>query len=145
MTYIHGYNSRENIRLQDQASTLVQLLHSDTVYPAGSKILEAGCGVGAQTLTLAKNSAYADITSVDIAESSLQEAREAIAKAGISNVRFQQGDIFNLPFENESFDHLFLCFVLEHLANPLAALLSLKKLLKVGGTITVIEGDQGSL
>jgi len=44
--YIHGYDHRENIRLQDQASTLVELLHSDTSYPPGSRVLEAGCGVG---------------------------------------------------------------------------------------------------
>ena len=44
--YVHGYDQRENIRLQDQASTLVELLHSDTKYPAGSRVLEAGCGVG---------------------------------------------------------------------------------------------------
>ena len=31
--YVHGYDQRENIRLQDQASTLVDLLHSDTLYP----------------------------------------------------------------------------------------------------------------
>ena len=57
MKYVHGYDPRENIRLQDQASTLVELLHSDTTYPAGSKILEAGCGVGAQTITLAHKGA----------------------------------------------------------------------------------------
>jgi cyclopropane fatty-acyl-phospholipid synthase-like methyltransferase len=50
--YVHGYDHRENIRLQDQASTLVELLHSDTSYPAGSRVLEAGCGVGAQTVPL---------------------------------------------------------------------------------------------
>jgi len=55
-SYVHGYDHREKIRLQDQASTLVELLHSDTSYPAGSLVLEAGCGVGAQTVTLAKNS-----------------------------------------------------------------------------------------
>ena len=67
--YIHGYDPRENIRLQDQASTLVELLHSDTIYPSGSKILEAGCGVGAQTISLAGNSPDAHFTSVDISES----------------------------------------------------------------------------
>ncbi len=144
MKYVHGYDSRENIRLQDQASTLVELLHSDTCYPAGSRILEAGCGVGAQTITLAQNSPHASIISVDIAENSLREAKKAIEQAGLSNVNFQQGDIFHLPFENESFDHLFLCFVLEHLAQPLEAIVCLKKLLKVGGTMTVIEGDHGS-
>ena len=66
--YVHGYDHRENMRLQDQASTLVELLHSDTSYPAGCRVLEAGCGVGAQTVTLAKNSPNALITSVDISE-----------------------------------------------------------------------------
>ena len=53
MNYVHGYSTRENIRLVDQATTLTELLHNDTVYPAGSSILEAGCGVGAQTVILA--------------------------------------------------------------------------------------------
>ena len=53
MSYVHGYDERENERLQDQAGTLVDLLHGDTAYPAGSAVLEAGCGVGAQTVTLA--------------------------------------------------------------------------------------------
>jgi len=50
------------------------LLHGDTAYPAGSRVLEVGCGVGAQTLTLAANSPDAAITAIDIAA-----ARAAIA------------------------------------------------------------------
>lgn len=142
--YVHGYHLRENIRLQDQASTLVELLHSDTSYPTGNQVLEAGCGVGAQTITLARNSPNARITSIDISESSIAEAKRKIEEAGFTNVSFHQGDILNLAFEPESFDHVFVCFVLEHLARPLEALHSLKKLLKTGGTITVIEGDHGS-
>lgn len=142
--YVHGYDVRENIRLQDQASTLVELLHSDTAYPPDSHVLEAGCGVGAQTITLAQNSPDAHITAIDISEQSLAEARQKIAAAGFSNVTFQQGDIFNLTFAPESFDHVFVCFVLEHLANPQQALAALKTVLKPGGTMTVIEGDHGS-
>ena len=52
--YVHGYDPIENLRLQDQATTLVELLHSDTQFPLGSRVLEAGCGVGAQTVTLEK-------------------------------------------------------------------------------------------
>ena len=142
--YVHGYDLRENLRLQDQATTLVELLHSDTSYPAGSRILEAGCGVGAQTITLARNSPHALVTSVDISESSLAEARRKAAAAGLTNVSFHHADIFHLPFLPESFDHLFVCFVLEHLARPAEALETLKSLLKVGGTITAIEGDHES-
>jgi ubiquinone/menaquinone biosynthesis C-methylase UbiE len=144
MEYVHGYNQRENIRLQDQASTLVELLHSDTSYAAGSQVLEAGCGVGAQTITLAANSPHALIISVDISENSLAEAKKKIEAAGLKNVSFRQGDIYNLPFDCESFDHIFVCFVLEHLSRPVEALNCLKNLLKIGGTITVIEGDHGS-
>ena len=54
--YVHGYSNREGARLLDQASTLAELLHGDTRYPAGSSVLEAGCGVGAQTVILARNS-----------------------------------------------------------------------------------------
>jgi ubiquinone/menaquinone biosynthesis C-methylase UbiE len=142
--YVHGYDPRENLRLQDQASTLAELLHADTFYPAGSRVLEAGCGVGSQTVTLARNSPNALITSIDISRGSVTEANRKVTAAGWTNVHFQQADIFNLPFAPRSFDHIFVCFVLEHLSQPIAALSVLKGLLKTGGTITVIEGDHGS-
>ncbi len=142
--YVHGYDPRENVRLQDQASTLVDLLHFDTSYPAGSRVLEAGCGVGAQTVTLARNSPGAVITSVDISETSIAEAKRKVATAGLTNVQFRLADIFNLPFGPNSFDHIFVCFVLEHLSRPVEALQALKSRLRAGGTITVIEGDHGS-
>jgi SAM-dependent methyltransferase len=142
--YVHGYHRRENERLQDQAGTLVDLLHSDTAYPRGSTVLEVGCGVGAQTITLAQRSPYARFTSIDISADSLAEARRRADRAGLTNVEFRQADIFDLPFSAESFDHVFVCFVLEHLSRPLEALGILKQLLKVGGTITVVEGDHGS-
>ncbi len=143
-TYVHGYSQREEQRLRDQADTLAQLLHSDTVYPPKSRILEAGCGVGAQTVFLAGNNPDARITSIDISENSLAKAKETVCKRGITNVVFQKADIFDMPFEAESFDHIFLCFVLEHLENPQAALKNLTKYLRKGGTLTVIEGDHGS-
>jgi SAM-dependent methyltransferase len=143
-TYVHGYHRRENERLQDQAGTLVDLLHSDTAYPAGSTVLEVGCGIGAQTVTLAQRSPKARFTSIDIAAASLVEARRRIDQAGLTNVEFRQADIFDLPFAAESFDHVFVCFILEHLSQPVEALATLNRLLKPGGTITVIEGDHGS-
>jgi SAM-dependent methyltransferase len=143
-SYVHGYELREALRLQDQASTLVELLHSDTRYPPGSRVLEAGCGVGAQTVTLAHNSPDALITSIDISEKSLDEARKRSAAAGLKNVRFEQADVYNLPYPGASFDHVFVCFLLEHLPRPLEALAALKEMIAPGGTITVIEGDHGS-
>ena len=142
--YVHGYEPRENERLLDQAETLVGLLHNDTAYPAGSVVLEAGCGVGAQTVTLAQRSPGARFTSVDVSAESLAEAKRKADAAGLINVQFQQADIFALPFAPESFDHVFVCFLLEHLPRPVEALVILKRLLRPGGTMTVIEGDHGS-
>jgi SAM-dependent methyltransferase len=142
--YVHGYHTRESVRLQDQAGTLVGLLHSDTAYPPGSTVLEAGCGTGAQTVTLARRSPGARFTSVDVSADSLAEARRRIDAAGLTNVEFRQADIFHLPFGAESFDHVFVCFVLEHLARPVDAVATLMQLVRPGGTITVIEGDHGS-
>ena len=142
--YVHGYSEEEANRLVDQANTLANLLHEGTEYPAGSKILEAGCGVGAQTVRLAKSSPDAQITSIDISEDSIKQAKELVEQNGFSNVEFQKADLLNLPFEDETFDHIFVCFVLEHLKDPVAALESLRRVLKKGGSITVIEGDHGS-
>ncbi|NMB79508.1 MAG: methyltransferase domain-containing protein, partial [Methanomicrobiales archaeon] len=124
--------------------TLTGLLHHDTHYPAGSRVLEAGCGIGAQTVILAKNSPGAQITSIDISGDSINRARENVQKEGFTHVTFRQADIFSLPFEPASFDHIFVCFVLEHLPDPESALSHLRPLLKEGGTLTVIEGDHGS-
>jgi SAM-dependent methyltransferase len=142
--YVHGYSEREHARLLDQASTLTELLHHDTRYPAGSTVLEAGCGVGAQTVTLASSSPGARITSLDVSARSLEAARARARAASLENVTFQQGDIFDLPFPEGSFDHVFVCFVLEHLPRPQEALAALAARVRTGGTLTVIEGDHGS-
>ena len=149
--YVHGYSGREHDRLLDQANTLAELLHDDTRYPPGAHVLEAGCGVGAQTVILARNSPAARFTAIDISLASIETARASLAAAraetaaqGMANVVFRQADIFHLPFAAQSFDHVFVCFVLEHLSQPLAALQQLQAVLKPGGTLTVIEGDHGS-
>ncbi len=142
--YVHGYSHREHQRLLDQASTLAELLHDDTRYPSGSTVLEAGCGVGAQTVTLARNSPEARFTSIDVSPESLEAARARVSAASLENVAFRQADLYELPFPEESFDHVFVCFVLEHLPHPREALAILRSRLKPGGTLTVVEGDHGS-
>jgi len=144
MDYVHGYSAEEGTRLTDQATTLTELLHAGTRYPAGSLVLEAGCGVGAQTVILAANSPQAAFTSIDISGESLAEAQHQVQAAGFSNVTFGRASIFDLPFGPACFDHVFVCFVLEHLPDPAGTLEALRRVLKPGGSITVIEGDHGS-
>jgi len=142
--YVHGYAGTETQRLHDQAAALLDLLHAGTAYPDGSRVLEVGCGVGSQTVSLARRSHGARFTAIDISAESVSQARRRAAAAGLRNVEFRVADLFSLTGAAESFDHVFVCFVLEHLERPVEALRLLRTVLKPDGTITVIEGDHGS-
>ncbi len=142
--YVHGYSEREAGRLCDQAGALERLLHHDTVFAPGSLVLEAGCGVGAQTRIIAPANPDCHFVSVDISHDSLAGAKSMASVCGISNVDFRQADIFDLPYEDRHFDAAMFCFVLEHLSDPVAALRSVAKKVRPGGTVVVIEGDHGS-
>lgn len=142
--YVHGYSPREAERLLDQATTLTELLHGDTRYPSGSRVLEAGCGVGAQTVELIARSPGVQLTAVDVSAQSLAEARARLGTATGHHVDLVEADLYALPFADRSFDHVFVCFVLEHLADPAGAVRHLLRVLRPGGSLTVIEGDHGS-
>ncbi len=142
--YVHGYSDREALRLNDQADTLDDLIHHDTRFPAGSLLLEAGCGVGAQTKIMAPMNPDSRFVSVDLSADSVADARALIESLAIPNVQFSQADLFNLPFADDQFDGIVVCFVLEHLSDPKRALTELKRVLKPGGTLMAIEGDHGS-
>ncbi|HEY0452328.1 methyltransferase domain-containing protein [Actinophytocola sp.] len=138
--YVHGYSAPEARRLGDQADTLAGLLHAGTAYPPGSRVLEVGCGVGAQTAHLVASSPDAHLVAVDVSAASLAQARARVT----APVEWHQADLYALPFPDAYFDHLFVCFVLEHLRDPRGALVALRRVLRPGGTLTVIEGDHGS-
>ena len=142
--YVHGYSDKEARRLNDQANTLDTLIHSDTLFPAGSLVLEAGCGVGAQTKIIAPMNPDSTFISVDTSDESIDQATRLINSLAIRNVQFRQADIYQLPFDDQTFDGVMVCFVLEHLRHPTQALHELKRVLKVGGTLMTIEGDHGS-
>ncbi|MEU5210369.1 methyltransferase domain-containing protein [Streptomyces sp. NPDC020742] len=143
--YIHGYAPHEANRLGDQADTLADLLHAGTAYPPGSRVLEVGCGVGAQTVHLVRSSPGARITAVDLSAPSLARARAQVtSQAPDADVTWQQADLHHLPHPDGHFDHLFACFVLEHLGDTPRALAEMRRVLRPGGSLTVIEGDHGS-
>jgi SAM-dependent methyltransferase len=73
----------------------------------------------------------------------MDRSAESLAQApALAHVEYRQADLFS--FEDAPFDHVFVCFVLEHLDDPLRALRHLQRVLRPGGTMTVIEGDHGS-
>lgn len=141
--YVHGYDKHATARLREQANTLADKLHYDTRYSKGLKVLEVGCGVGAQTEFLLKHSPTAEFTCIDIDPYSISQCVKKFD--GHLNVSFFLDDINHLSFEDNTFDHAFVCFVLEHLKSPEKAIVELSRVIKPGGSITVIEGDHGSV
>ena len=91
--YVHGYTEKEFQRLTDQAGTLTDLLHYDTTYPTGSRVLEAGCGVGAQTVILSRSSPGAYFECIDISEQSLATARQMARMESIKRSRRSGGAV----------------------------------------------------
>ncbi|MEM6317558.1 MAG: methyltransferase domain-containing protein [Bacteroidota bacterium] len=142
--YIHGYSNEESQRLYDQANSIADFLHWDSKWASGTTILEAGCGVGAQTKIIAQQNPDCQFTCVDISKKSLNKAKALAKSEGLLNTKFLYEDLTQLSFKAASFDHVFVCFVLEHLPNPQQILQELRRVLKPNGTITVIEGDHGS-
>jgi ubiquinone/menaquinone biosynthesis C-methylase UbiE len=65
------------------------------------------------------------------------ERRDFPSKEIDKDIHFSRGDIYNMPYEEESFDLVILWYVLEHLANPLMALLESRRVLKKGGQLLV--------
>jgi tRNA G46 methylase TrmB len=87
--YVHGYSGREAMRLNDQADTLDEIIHNDSFFEPGSIVLEAGCGVGAQTKIIAQKNSEAIFVCIDLSRESLGEANQLIQSLNITNVEFK--------------------------------------------------------
>ena len=110
----------------------------------GWRLLDAGCGPGSITLGLAPKVAPGPVTAVDIEESQFEGAREQAQREGL-NLEFRKASVYELPFQNESFDAVFSHALLEHLSDPGAAIAELRRVLKPGGLIGLRAGDLGGL
>jgi SAM-dependent methyltransferase len=79
---------------------------------------------------------------MDIDAAQLVRARASLA--GPADVTFLEGDLLTAPLATSSFDHAFVCFLLEHLAQPSVALAVLRRVVRSGGHVVIVEGDHGS-
>lgn len=98
-------------------------------------ILEAGAGTGLNTPFY--QSDY-DITALDKNEHFLERARRKARKSGIK-VRFVLGDVQDLPFPENTFDSAVTTFLFCQLADPLRGLEELRRVLKPGGQLLLLE------
>ncbi len=139
--YVHGYGTPEQERLVQQAEHWRHRLICDgTQLEPGTRLLELGAGVGAVLAVLGQEFPGVSLTGVDIEPKQLDYARGHLERAGVE-ATFVQADALALPFEDESFDHVWMMWFLEHLADPVAVLREARRVLVPGGKITSIEVD----
>ena len=139
-TYTHGHHdsvlrSHRWRTAENSAGYLVPHLRP------GQRLLDVGCGPGTITLDLARLVAPGRVIGVDRAESPLEEARRAAGEQRVGNVDFVVGDIYDLAYPDGSFDVVHAHQVLQHLSDPVAALIEMRRVGRAGGFVAVRDAD----
>jgi SAM-dependent methyltransferase len=143
--YVHGYGTREQERLVEQAEHWRhRLITGGTRLEPGTRLLEVGTGAGAVLAVLGQEYPGIQLFGVDIEPKQLDFARGHLERSGVE-ATLRQGDALALPFDDESFDHVWMMWFLEHVADPPAALREARRVLVPGGRITAIEVDYSTV
>jgi ubiquinone/menaquinone biosynthesis C-methylase UbiE len=143
--YVHGYGTPEQERLVEQAEHWRHRLIADgTHLDPGTRLLEVGTGVGAVLAVLGQEFPGVELTGVDIEPKQLAFARGHLERAGV-HADLVEADALALPFDDGSFDHVWMMWLLEHIRDAPAALREARRVLVSGGRITAIEVDYGTV
>lgn len=142
--YSHGHHesvlkSHAQRTAKDSAAYLIPHLLP------GCNVLDVGSGPGSITADFAELVAPGTVTGVDREANVVAHASELAASRGLDNLTFQTGDVYNLDFEDDSFNVVHAHQILHHLSDPVAALQEMRRVAKPGGIIAAREGDYGAM
>jgi ubiquinone/menaquinone biosynthesis C-methylase UbiE len=84
----------------------------------GEHVLDVGCGTGTLDLMIKRYQPAAFLTGIDGDEKILEIARQKAARAGLSDIRWDKGMAFDLPYADGSFDLVVSSLMIHHLALP---------------------------
>ncbi len=138
-SYLHGFHPSvlSSHLWRDAKNSAAYLLpHIDP----SAKILDVGCGPGTITADLARLSTN-EIIGIDQDGAVIKKAQEDFKKQGLSNLKFQVGQVYELDFADQSFDIVHAHQVLQHLVNPIKALQEMKRVCKSQGIVAVRDVD----
>lgn len=111
----------------------------------GMSLLDIGCGPGSITIGLARYVAPAPVVGIDQAPEAIAAARRLAEDENVPNVRFEAASVYELPYDDESFAVVYGHQILQHLADPVAALREAARVLEPGGYIAVRDADYGTM
>lgn len=138
--YIHTFSAEEQARLVAQAAFLEPYIFPTIDFSGCAKVLEVGCGVGAELQILHRRFPQAHLTGLDFSAAQLAKARELLQSDLASGaMELHQGSAYELPFPDDSFDGVCLIWVLEHLNDPVQALREARRVLRPDGVLFVTE------
>ncbi len=100
-----------------------------------TKVLDAGCGNGYLALEAARKGAAVVAVSND--EEQIARNREYFSYLGVTNVRFEHLNLYDVDALDESFDQIFCIEVLEHLTRDADALASFRRMLNPSGQLVL--------
>ena len=99
------------------------------------RVLDAGCGSGQITRTVATAVPQGKATGIDREQRYIDYARRRAHAEGTPNIAFIEGNLVALPFENDSFDVVWSKHVLQWIAEPAAALAEFARVTRPGGRV----------
>jgi SAM-dependent methyltransferase len=111
----------------------------------GDRILDVGCGPGTITIGLAARVPGGGVTGIDAAGDVLAAARQEAAALGQRNIRFEAGDVYHLDYGAAAFDVVHAHQLLQHLADPPAALREMGRICRPGGLVAARDADYGGM
>lgn len=134
--YIHGFTREEQDRLFRQARIHEEIIFSKVDFSDCEKIIEIGSGVGAQTRILLERYPKTFIQCVDASPTQVARAKEALSEELTrGQIKIDSQDAKHLTYPDDSFDGAFICWLLEHVQNPLDILIEARRVLRSGGVI----------
>ena len=117
--------------------------------PSGSQGIDAGCGMGLQSLLLAEAvGPTGHVTGLDIFPEFLLQAEEIAKKSGLSEqISFQEGNVSKLPFENDTLDWAWSSSCVGYSASlePLSAVKELARVVKPDGSVAIFAWSSEKL
>jgi len=110
--------------------------------PKGSQVLDAGCGIAAVAIHMAKKGLR--VTGIDVIDHHIVKAKRRIAKSGLpeGQVTVQKMDYHHLEsFPSDSFDGAYTMETFVHATDPEAVLKGFFRILRPGGHLSLFEYD----
>ncbi len=107
----------------------------------GMSLLDCGCGPGTITIGIAEAVAPGRVVGIDLYEPRLEQARALAAERGANNLSFQVASVFELPFEDDTFDAAFENAMLEHVDDPEKAAREIHRVVRPGGVFGARDSD----